>query len=77
MNDTPQRGRRRATPNRIIADPKTRRWLYAIAVAVVPILIVAGVIAEDHGGLWLTLVGAVLAVPAPALAAANTPDADG
>lgn len=61
------------TPGRFITDPEVRRWLYGIAVAVVPLLIALGVVTEAHGGLWIAIVGAVLAPVAPALAAANTP----
>lgn len=59
-------------PARIIAQPKVRRWLYGIAVAVVPILTVYGIIAESDAALWIGLAGAVLGTGVPALAAANT-----
>lgn len=59
-------------PARVIADPKTRRWLYGIAVAVVPLLTVYGIVAESDVALWIGLAGAVLGTGAPALAAANT-----
>lgn len=60
-------------PARLIAQPKTRRYLYGIATAIVPILVVYGVIAEADVALWIGLAGAVLGTGAPALAAANTP----
>lgn len=59
-------------PARIIAQPKTRRWLYGIAVAVIPILTVYGIVAESDAALWIGLAGAVLGTGVPALAAANT-----
>lgn len=59
-------------PARIIAHPKTRRWLYGVAVAAVPILTVYGILAESDAALWIGLAGAVLGTGVPALAAANT-----
>ncbi len=55
-----------------VPDAKTRRWLYGIATALVPLLVALGVFTEAHGGLWLAVVAAVLAPGATALAAANT-----
>lgn len=59
-------------PARIIADPATRRWLYGIAVAAVPVLVIYGVISESDAAVWIGLAGALLGSGAPALAAANT-----
>lgn len=59
-------------PARVIAQPKTRRWIYGIAVAAVPLLVAYGVIAESDAALWIGLAGAVLGTGVPALAAANT-----
>ena len=59
--------------DRIITDPKTRQYIYGILCAAVPVLVATGVIAEDQGGLWITLIGAVLAPAGLGLAAANTP----
>lgn len=59
-------------PARIIAQPRTRRWLYGIAVAVIPILTVYGIVAESDAALWIGLAGAVLGTGVPALAAVNT-----
>lgn len=59
-------------PARVIAQPKTRRWLYGIAVAAVPILTLYGIIAESEIALWIGLAGAVLGTGVPAIAAANT-----
>ena len=60
-------------PARVIAQPKTRRWIYGIAIAAVPLLVAYGVIAESDAALWIGLAGAVLGTGVPALAAANTP----
>ena len=60
-------------PARVIAQPKTRRWIYGIAIAAVPLLVAYGVIAESDTALWIGLAGAVLGTCVPALAAANTP----
>lgn len=59
-------------PARVIADPATRRWLYGIATAVIPLLVVYGVIAESDVALYVGLAGALLGTGVPALAAANT-----
>ena len=59
-------------PARVIAKPETRRWVYGIAVAAVPLLVAYGVIAESDAALWVGLAGAVLGTGVPALAAANT-----
>ena len=59
-------------PARVIAQPKTRRWIYRIAVAAVPQLVAYGVIAEAEAARWIGLAGAVLGTGVPALAAANT-----
>lgn len=59
-------------PARIIAQPKTRRWVYGIAVAAVPLAVAYGVVAESDAALWIGLAGAVLGTGVPALAAANT-----
>jgi hypothetical protein len=54
---------------------ETRRWIYAIALAVVPLLVAYGVLEESAAPLWIALIGAVVA---PALALNNiTPDAPG
>lgn len=59
-------------PARVIAQPRTRRWIYGIAVAAVPLLVAYGVIAESDAALWIGLAGALLGTGVPALAAANT-----
>lgn len=51
---------------------KWRAYLYRVATAVVPILTVYGVVADNTASLWLGLVGALLGGGAPALAARHT-----
>ena len=61
--------------NHIIANPKTRKYIYGIIAAAIPILVIVGVITEDDVQLWLTLAAAVLGFGSAGLAAPNTPDA--
>jgi hypothetical protein len=49
-----------------------RKWLYGIALTVVPLLVAYGVIEESAGPLWIALVGSIVA---PSLALTHlTPD---
>lgn len=50
--------------------PHARRWVYGVALAVVPLLTAYGLVSEDHAPLWVSLISAVLV---PTLALANTP----
>lgn len=56
-----------------IKNPATRRYLYGVATAVVPLLVGLGVVGADDGTLWLAVVGAILGMGATSLAAVNTP----
>lgn len=47
----------------------TRAWLYRISLAVIPLLVVFGILREEDVALWVALAGAVLN---SGLAAANT-----
>lgn len=60
-------------PNKGIQNPATRKYVYGIVAAAIPILVVFGVIAEDQVQLYLTLAAAVLGFGSSALAAPNTP----
>lgn len=51
-------------------NPQARRWVYGVAVAVVPILTAYGILSETQAPLWLGVVSAVLV---PSLAWSNTP----
>ena len=54
-------------------SPETRAKLYALVVALIPVLIVVGVVASDDATLWLNLAGAVLGISAAGVATANRP----
>lgn len=51
-----------------ISEP-TRAWIYRISLAVIPLLIAFGAVAEEDAPLWIALAGAVLN---SGLATANT-----
>ncbi|MFF5793669.1 hypothetical protein ACFY5D_16610 [Paeniglutamicibacter sp. NPDC012692] len=55
-----------------LKEPKTRKWIYGIATAAIPLLIGYGALTAATGGLWLVLVGAILGVGTNSLASANT-----
>jgi len=49
-----------------------RRWLYGVALTVVPLLVAYGVVEESAAPLWVALIGSLLA---PSLALTHiTPD---
>ena len=49
---------------------ETRKWVYGIAIAVMPLLVFYGVVEETAAPLWIAAVGGVLV---PGLAFANVP----
>lgn len=51
-------------------NPQVRKWVYGVALAVVPLLTAYGLVSEELAPLWVSLVSAVLV---PGLALANTP----
>ncbi|MDQ0735167.1 hypothetical protein [Arthrobacter agilis] len=57
----------------IIADPAIRKWIYGIVTALIPILVIFGVIGPDESQAWLNLAAAVLGLGAAGLAFPNTP----
>lgn len=59
---------------RVITSPATRRYIYGVAVAVVPLLVGLGIVEDGTAGLALQVVGALLAMGTAGLAAANTPE---
>lgn len=63
---------RNGNPARIIASPATRRRLYIIAAAAVPLLVFYGVLTEESAPLWISLAASILGAGAHGLAAANT-----
>jgi hypothetical protein len=53
----------------------TRRWIYGVALAGIPLLVAFGIIEESQAPLWVAFVAAVVA---PGLALANiTPEPAG
>lgn len=61
------------TPNRWVPRPEVRAWIYGILAAAGPVAVVYGLVTAEQVALWLGLGGAILGIPAGALAAANTP----
>lgn len=56
-------------------DARTRTYIYAVAVAVMPILVAYGLLSAEQAPLWLALAAALLAIAPPVLAIRNvTPD---
>lgn len=56
----------------IITKPETRRYLYGIVAATIPILVLFGLIGPDDIALWLYLAAAVLGLATPIVALPNT-----
>lgn len=71
--DLPGPDHRAADPRKKVMSAPMRKWLYVVLTAVIPLLIVYGVVDDLTAPLWLALGGAVLGFP---LAAANTPASD-
>lgn len=55
-------------------DPKNRRYVYNVLVALVPLLVLSGVILPDQAGLVVSIIGALLGIGGFGLAQANTPN---
>lgn len=53
-------------------DERTRAYLYRIAIAVMPILIMYGVVSEQEAAVWIGVVAALLSISANTMAAKNT-----
>ena len=53
-------------------NERTRAYLYRIAVAAIPLLVVAGVLSSEDAAIWLGVAAAVLGVSTAGLATANT-----
>lgn len=45
-----------------------RKWLYSLAVAVVPLLVLYGAISQESAPLWLAVIAAFLGVASPIMA---------
>ena len=51
-----------------LSNRENRKWIYGVCLAIVPILVLYGVIDEQAAPLWIALIGAIVA---PSLALAN------
>lgn len=60
--------------NNIITNPITRKYIYGVLAAAVPLAISAGIISGSDAILWLALASAILGAGANALASQNTPE---
>lgn len=60
-----------------IRNPETRRYLYGVAVALIPLLVLFGLIAPEDVATWTNLAGALLGLGAAGLALPNTPAGGG
>ena len=60
-----------------IKNPATRKWIYGIVAAVIPVLVILGVLTTEDTQVWLNLAAAILGLGAAGLAVPNTPPADG
>lgn len=55
-----------------LLSPKTRAWAYAVVLALSPIAIYRGFVDSTEAGLWISAIGAILAV-SNGLALSNVP----
>ena len=53
--------------------PAVRKWIYGIAAAAIPVLVLFGVVAAEDTQVWLNFAAAVLGLGAAGLALPNTP----
>jgi len=60
-----------------IRSPETRRYLYGVVLALIPVLVVFGLVSPDDVATWTNLAGALLGLGAAGLALPNTPAAGG
>ena len=58
-----------------IKDPNTRKWIYGIVAAAIPVLVILGFVSGEDTQVWLNLAAAVLGLGTAGLAAPNTPPA--
>jgi hypothetical protein len=57
-------------------DPETRRWIYGIIAATVPLLVTLGTITGDVAQQLLNISAAMLAIGGSALAISNVPSGE-
>ena len=55
-----------------ISDPNTRKWIYGIVAAAIPVLVILGFVSGEDTQVWLNLAAAVLGLGTAGLAAPNT-----
>ena len=55
-----------------IKDPNTRKWIYGIVAAVIPVLVILGFVSGEDTQVWLNLAAAALGLGTAGLAAPNT-----
>ncbi|MCQ1951632.1 hypothetical protein NNX28_17070 [Arthrobacter sp. zg-Y859] len=55
-----------------IKDPNTRKWIYGIVAAAIPVLVILGFVGGEDTQVWLNLAAAVLGLGTAGLAAPNT-----
>lgn len=60
----------------MIQNPETRRWIYGIVAALVPLLVTLGTLTDDVARQLLNILAAVLTVGSSTLAIANVPQTD-
>lgn len=51
-----------------IMSREGRKWLYSVAVAVVPLLVLYGAISQESAPLWLAVIAAFLGAASPVMA---------
>jgi len=60
----------------MIQNPETRKWIYGIVAALVPLLVTLGTLTDDVARQLLNILAAVLTVGSSSLAIANVPQTD-
>lgn len=55
-----------------IKDPSTRKWIYGIVAAAIPVLVILGLVSGKDTQVWLNLTAAVLGLGTAGVAAPNT-----
>ena len=59
-----------------ITNPETRKWIYSIIAAVVPMLVLLGYVTNDAAAGIMNIVAAVLAMGGSSLAYVNVPSTE-
>lgn len=72
-DQTPGPDHRADTPNKWVASPVARKYLYLAVAAVVAALVVFGLVTQEQIAEWAQLTVSLLGLGATLLAAVNTP----